>query len=62
MIKPHKYLINFSNEAHTIRYTDNDNYLWTSARSILIDVLSSNSAKLSTISDEDFWHLTRKGP
>jgi len=60
MIKPHKYLINFSNEAHTIRYTDNDNYLWTSARSILIDVLSSNSAKLSTISDEDFLAFNEK--
>ena len=54
MIRPHKYLINFSNEAHTIRYTDKDNYLWTNTRSILIDALSSNSAKFSTISHEDF--------
>ncbi len=60
MIRPHKYLLNFSNEAHTIRYTDSNKYLWTSTRSILIDALSSNSAKFSTISHEDFLACNEK--
>lgn len=54
MIKPYKYLINFSSEAHTFQYIDNDNNLWTSARSILANVLSSNSVKSKAISNEDF--------
>lgn len=54
MIKPHKYLLNFSDEAHTIYYNDNNNHLWTSTRPILKDILSSNGVKLNTISNEDF--------
>lgn len=60
MIKPHKYLLNFNSEAHTIYYNDNDNHLWTSTRSILVDVLSSNSVKVSTLSNEDFLAYNEK--
>ena len=41
MIKPHRYLLNFSDKAHTIYYNDSNN-LWTSTRPILKDTLSSN--------------------
>lgn len=60
MIKPHRYLLNFSDEAHTIYYNDNNNNLWTSTRPILKDILSSSGVKLSTISNEDFLTYNEK--
>ena len=60
MIRPHRYLLNFSDEAHTIYYNDNNNNLWTSTRPILKDVLSSSGVKLSIISNEDFLEYNEK--
>lgn len=54
MIKPHKYLLNFDEKTHTIFYNDENNNLWTSTRSTLVDVLSSNNIKTDTLSNEEF--------
>lgn len=54
MIKPHKYLLTFDEKNHTIFYNDDNNNLWTSARSSLVDILSSNNIKTDTLSNEEF--------
>ena len=54
MIKPHKYLLNFDKKNHTIFYNDDNNNLWTSARSTLVEVLSSDSIQTDTLSNEEF--------
>lgn len=54
MIKPYKYLINFSNEAHTVGYADRKDYLWTNTRSIMTEALSAANVESTFISKEDF--------
>ena len=54
MIKPHKYLLNFDEKNHTIFYNDDNNNLWTSTRSSLVDILSSNNIKTNNLSNEEF--------
>lgn len=54
MIKPHKYLLNFDEKNHTIFYNDDNNNLWTSTRSSLVDILSSSNIKTNTLSNEEF--------
>ncbi|WP_025642177.1 hypothetical protein [Schnuerera ultunensis] len=54
MIKPDKYLLNFDEKNHTIFNNDDNNNLWTSTRSSLADILSSNSVKTETLSTEEF--------
>ena len=54
MIKPHKYLLNFDKKSHTMFYNDDNNNLWTSTRSTLVEVLASNNIKTDTLSNEEF--------
>ncbi|NLW22750.1 MAG: hypothetical protein GXY88_05805 [Tissierellia bacterium] len=54
MIKPNKYLLNFDNKNHTIFFNDHNNNLWTSTRSFLADVLSSDNIKTEFLTDEEF--------
>ncbi len=60
MIKPHRYLLNFDEKNHTIFYNDDNNNLWTSTRSSLVDILSSNSIKTDTLSNEEFLTYNEK--
>jgi regulatory protein YycH of two-component signal transduction system YycFG len=60
MIKPHRYLLNFDEKNHTIFYNDDNNDLWTSTRSSLVDILSSNNIKTNTLSDEEFLTYNEK--
>lgn len=59
MVRPHKYLLNFDKKSHTIFYNEDNEDIWTSTRSILVDVLSSNNFKADILSDEEF--LTYNG-
>lgn len=54
IIKPHKYLLNFNEDSHTIFHSDMNNNLWTSVHSSLVDILSSNNVKTEEISNEEF--------
>ena len=54
MIKPHKYLLNFDEKNHTIFYNDDNNNLWTSTCTSLVDILSSNDIKTNILSKEEF--------
>jgi len=54
IVKPHKYLLNFNEDSHTIFYSDTNNNLWTSIHSSLVDILSSNNVKTDEISNEEF--------
>ncbi|NMB27028.1 MAG: hypothetical protein GX987_03105 [Tissierellia bacterium] len=54
MIKPHKYLLNFDKKSHTIFYNDDNNNLWTSTRSTLVEVLSSDNFETHILSNEEF--------
>ncbi|MCF6464431.1 hypothetical protein [Clostridium sp. Cult2] len=60
MIKPDKYLLNFDEKNHTIFHNDDNNNLWTSARSSLADILSSNNIKTEILSTEEFLTYHKK--
>ncbi|NLX62531.1 MAG: hypothetical protein GXZ06_08570 [Tissierellia bacterium] len=54
IIRPHKYLINFNEDSHTIFHSDIDNNLWTSAHSSLGNILSSDHIETEEVSEEEY--------
>lgn len=54
IIRPHKYLINFNEDSHTIFHSDIDNNLWTTAHSSLVNILSSDNVETEEVSNEEY--------
>lgn len=60
IIRPHKYLLNFDDESHTIFFSDKNNNLWTNSQPSLAGVLTSKDIKMEEISDEEFNNINNR--
>ena len=54
MIIPHKILLNFNKNSHTLLYSDEDYNLWPSGKIILREALSGKDFRTNQITDEQF--------
>lgn len=54
MISPNKYLLNFDADNHTLVYDDSKYGLWASSRTSLKQIFESKTAKIESISNEDY--------
>ncbi|WFA08295.1 hypothetical protein [Tissierella sp. Yu-01] len=54
MIAPNKYILNFGNKNHTLFYGDSKYHLWEDSKSILTQVLGSESVTTEEITKEQY--------
>lgn len=54
MISPNKYLLNFGDNYHTVINNDYKNGLWSDAKEIIADGLTSRNIEITKLDDDDY--------
>lgn len=54
MIAPHEYLLNFGQKNHTLEYDDSRYRVWNSSRSILTQILGSDTITVEEITEDQY--------